>query len=66
MKPHNKLGLNSVLWKGKQFLPYMWHPLCYSSYKPGELMQEEMTGEYFFYFLMTPFNKQVYVIGTII
>ena len=27
---------NQVLQKGKQFLLKMWHPSCYSSYRPGD------------------------------
>jgi hypothetical protein len=36
MKPtKNQVGAH-VLQKGKQFLLKMWHPSCYSSYKPGD------------------------------
>jgi hypothetical protein len=27
-----------MLHKGWQFLLHMWHPLCYSSYKPGDML----------------------------
>jgi hypothetical protein len=32
-KPTKNHGWTLVVWKGKQFLLHMWHPLCYSCYK---------------------------------
>ena len=31
-----KPGETQLLWKDKQFLLHMWHPSCYSCYKPGD------------------------------
>jgi hypothetical protein len=40
---HGKLKIGNELQKCKQFLLHKWHPSCYSSYKPGEILNEEMT-----------------------
>jgi hypothetical protein len=34
--PTNNWRWNQVLQKGKQFMLHMWHPSCYSCYKPGD------------------------------
>jgi hypothetical protein len=53
-------GWTQVHRKGKQFLLHYWHPLCESSYKPGDVMNEERDrkclGDLSWFWLSWPFG----------
>jgi hypothetical protein len=48
-----------VLRKGKQVLLHLWHPLCYSSYKSGDIEcgKDNASGTYLYSFVTHIFLK---------